>query len=199
MYVCIYKYDDGESYLNVISKKFVKLSDLSRNTEVDGTITDFNNKTTENIGVDLVGDLKLLALTDKRGLGNRGLETVDGLCVERSSRGDGSFYNSLSSVGESLELVGNGREKTQSVVFGKNTEEVGDGAVDRSGGRESRDNSLLVFSREGRVAEDGLEFLVLAEDSLKSSQRSLGGGESRRLDRGSILEKKINIYKQVSQ
>lgn len=116
------------------------------------------------------------------------MEAVDGLGVERSSRGNGGLNNTLGSVGKSLKLVSNGREERQSVVLSKDVKEVGDGLLGLGGGGKSADDSLLVFVGKSRVAQDFTKLLVLRQNGLEGSKRSLSSGEGGRLDRGGVLK-----------
>lgn len=85
--------------LHSIRQSLVQLSDLGRNAEVDGTVTDLDNETTNEVRVDLYqsasetklnkteydthlgNDLELLTLA-KLGLGNSLFHTRDGLVIE---------------------------------------------------------------------------------------------------------------------
>lgn len=182
--MCIYN-------LGIVSKELVELNDSSGNRKVDGSVTNLNNKTTKDIRVDLVSDLELLAAANKGRFSDGALETVDSLGVERGGGGDGSFHNSLGSVGQSLKLVSDGWEKRQSVVLSKDVKEVGDGLVGLGRGRKGFDDSLLVDGRKGRVAQDLNKLLVLAQDGLEASEGRLGSREGGGLDRGGVLNKQI--------
>lgn len=72
--------------LQSISEELVHLGDARRNAQVDGAVADLDDKPADNVRVDFVGDLELLALPDVLGLGDGGLEAgqrlvVEGLCV----------------------------------------------------------------------------------------------------------------------
>lgn len=149
--------------LNVVRKELVELGDLCRDREIDGSVTNFDNEATKDIGVDLVVDNELLAGADKRRLGDGRLETADGSVVERSSGSDGGLDNALGGVGKSLKLNSDGRKERQSVVLGKNVEEVGDGGLGVGSTGKSFDNGLLVVGRKGRVAQDLNELLILSQ------------------------------------
>jgi hypothetical protein len=115
--------------LDFIGKSLVELGNLVSDGQVNGTVTDLDDETTKNVSVDSVSDLKGLTLTNKRRLGDRGGETVNGLVVERRGRGDGGLNNAVSSVGQSLKLLNDGRNKRKSVVLSQEGEEVSDGVV----------------------------------------------------------------------
>jgi hypothetical protein len=87
------------SFLQRIGQKLVQLGHLRGNGKVDSPVTNFDNKPSNNIGVDLsrlennrrygcllnmylVNDLQLLALSDILGLGDGGLKTTEELGVE---------------------------------------------------------------------------------------------------------------------
>jgi hypothetical protein len=69
-------------YLQSISEELVHLGDLGGDGEIDGALANLNDEATEDIGVDLVGDLELLALANVLGLGDGGLEAVEGLVIK---------------------------------------------------------------------------------------------------------------------
>jgi hypothetical protein len=68
--------------LQGVSEKLVHLGDLGRDRKVDGTVTNLNNESTNDIGVDLVGNLELLALTDVLRLGDGRFEAIQSLVVQ---------------------------------------------------------------------------------------------------------------------
>ena len=53
--------------LQSVGKELVHLGDLGRHGQVDRAVTDLDNETAEDIWVDLVCDLQLLALADVLG------------------------------------------------------------------------------------------------------------------------------------
>ena len=74
--------------LQAVGQELVELGDLGGDGEVDGAVTDLDDQAAEDLGVHLVPDLELLALA-VLGLGDGGLEAVEGLVVE-GLRGVGS-------------------------------------------------------------------------------------------------------------
>lgn len=67
--------------LQGIGEGLVELGDLGRHAQVDGAVTDLNDQTADQLGVDLGDDLELLALA-VLGLGDGLFEAGDGLVVE---------------------------------------------------------------------------------------------------------------------
>lgn len=67
--------------LQAVSEELVQLGDLGRDREVDSSVANLNDQAAEDVRVDLVPDLELLAL-DVLGLGDGGLETVEGFVVQ---------------------------------------------------------------------------------------------------------------------
>lgn len=68
--------------LQGVSEELVHLGNLGRNRKVDGSVANLNNESSNDIRVDLVGDLELLALTNVLGLGDGRFEAVQGLVVQ---------------------------------------------------------------------------------------------------------------------
>lgn len=68
--------------LQGVVEELVHLCDLGRDGQVDGSVADLDNETTDDFGVNLVCHLELLALADVGGLGNGGLEAGESLVVE---------------------------------------------------------------------------------------------------------------------
>lgn len=68
--------------LQAVGEDLVHLGDAGGDAEVDGAVTDLDDETADNVRVDLVGDLELLAGTNVRGLADGGLELGEGLAVE---------------------------------------------------------------------------------------------------------------------
>ena len=68
--------------LQSVGEELVHLGDASRDGKVDGTVADLDDESANNVGVDGVGDLELLALADVGGLGDGGLESGESLVVE---------------------------------------------------------------------------------------------------------------------
>lgn len=94
--------------LQGVGEELVHLGDAGGNAEVDGSVANLNDETTNDLGVDLakgclsvtrgidfrsskmersmthsVGDLELLALADVGGLGDGALKSVEGSVVQR--------------------------------------------------------------------------------------------------------------------
>jgi hypothetical protein len=67
--VCVYL------ILQAVRKQLVHLGDAGGDAEVDGTVADLNDESTDDVGVDLVGDLELLAGADVGRLGDGRLES----------------------------------------------------------------------------------------------------------------------------
>jgi hypothetical protein len=61
--------------LQAVRKQLVHLGDAGGDAEVDGTVADLNDESTDDVGVDLVGDLELLAGADVGRLGDCRLES----------------------------------------------------------------------------------------------------------------------------
>lgn len=68
-------------HLQGIGKSLVHLGDLGRHAQVDGAVTDLDDESTNEVGVDLGDNLELLALAEL-GLGDGLLEAGDGLGIE---------------------------------------------------------------------------------------------------------------------
>jgi hypothetical protein len=68
-------------HLQGISQSLVHLGDLGGNAEINGAVTDLDDESTNEVGVDLGDNLELLALAEL-GLGDGLLEAGDGLGVE---------------------------------------------------------------------------------------------------------------------
>lgn len=69
-------------FLQGVREELVHLGDAGRDAEVDGTVTNLDDESTNDVGVDGVGDLELLALADVGRLGDSSLESREGLVVE---------------------------------------------------------------------------------------------------------------------
>ena len=54
-------------FLQRVGEELVHLGDLGGDGEVDGAVADLDDETAEDLGVDGVGDLELLALADEVG------------------------------------------------------------------------------------------------------------------------------------
>lgn len=68
--------------LQSIGEEIVHLGDARRDAQVDGAVADFYDEAADDVGVDFVGHLELLALADVLGLGDGGFETGEGLVVK---------------------------------------------------------------------------------------------------------------------
>ena len=68
--------------LQAVVEELVHLGDAGGDGEVDGAVADFDDESTDDVGVNLVGDLELLAGADVGGLGDGGLEAGEGPAVE---------------------------------------------------------------------------------------------------------------------
>lgn len=66
--------NSNESILQAVRKELVHLGDAGRDAEVDGSVTDFDDESTNDVGINLVSDLKLLAGSDVGGLGDGRLQ-----------------------------------------------------------------------------------------------------------------------------
>lgn len=69
-------------FLQAVVEQLVHLGDAGGDGEVDGAVADFDDEPADDVGVDLVGDLELLARADVGRLGDGGLEAGEGLAVE---------------------------------------------------------------------------------------------------------------------
>jgi hypothetical protein len=86
--------------LQSVREELVHLGDTGSNAQVDGSVTNVDDESTNDLGVNLgegvlgvlslgcwgetylVGDLELLALADVGGLGDSSLQSVEGSLVE---------------------------------------------------------------------------------------------------------------------
>ena len=68
-------------FLQRVGQELVHLGDLRRDAEVDCPVANLNDQASNDILVDLLGDLKLLALAEL-GLSNSSLKSLDCLLVE---------------------------------------------------------------------------------------------------------------------
>jgi hypothetical protein len=62
------------SILQAVRKELVHLGDAGGDAEVDGLVANLNDESADNVGVDLVADLELLAGSNVGGLGDGGLK-----------------------------------------------------------------------------------------------------------------------------
>lgn len=69
-------------FLQSIVEELIHLCDTRRDTKVNGAITNFNDQSANDIRVDLVRNLELLALADILGFRNGGFKTRKHLIVE---------------------------------------------------------------------------------------------------------------------
>ena len=69
-------------YLQSVLEELVHLGHLGGDRQVDGAVADLNDESTLDLGVDLGGDLELLALGDVLRLADSGLEAGEGLVVK---------------------------------------------------------------------------------------------------------------------
>lgn len=174
------------SSLDSICEKLVKLRNFVGDGKVDGSVAHFNNQTSEDIWVDLVRKLELLALTNKLRLGNGSLKTGKGLFVEGISRGNGGLDQTVMRVRQSLKLLDNRANETESVVLSQNIKEVTGGPVDVGGFSDGLNELLLVLGRQGWVLDNGVKFLVLLDQVLESGERFFSGFNAGVLDRGTV-------------
>lgn len=72
----------GMVNLQGVVEELVHLGDAGGDAEVDGSVADLDDKSANDIRVDLVGDLELLALTDVLGLGDGSLQAGQRLAVK---------------------------------------------------------------------------------------------------------------------
>jgi hypothetical protein len=68
--------------LQGVRQELVHLGNASRDAEVNGSVANLDDEAANDLRVNLVGDLELLALADVGGLGDGSLEAVEGLVVE---------------------------------------------------------------------------------------------------------------------
>jgi hypothetical protein len=174
--------------LQSVREELVHLGDAGRDAEVDGSVTDLDDESTNNIRVDLVGDLELLTLADVRGLGDSSLKSVECSLVERLSAGNSELDLTTGGRDDGGELVDNTGDETKSVVLGEGGEEVLDGlvlGVDLLD--ELIDNGLLVGIGEGRGPQDGDKLGVLLDDGAELDESIGSGVDAGSLDGGSVL------------
>lgn len=73
--------------LQSIVEELVHLGDARGHAKVNGAVSDLDDESTDDVGVDLGGDLELLALADVGGFGDGGFETREGPVVEGLEKG----------------------------------------------------------------------------------------------------------------
>lgn len=164
----------------------VESSNLGGDRDVNGSLSNLDNETTEDIGVNLEVELEL-TLTNERRASNGGLDSVDGLLVELGGRGDGGLNETLGCVDESLELLNDTGDESQSVVVGDDGQEVGESLVSTNGLGQDVDDSLLVLVREGGVRDNLGNLGLLSEHVPQLGERALSLGEVRLLGGGGVL------------
>jgi hypothetical protein len=72
--------------LQSIVKELVHLGDARGDAQVNGAVANLDDQAANDVRVDLVGDLELLALTDILGLGDGSFKASQGLGVEGLQR-----------------------------------------------------------------------------------------------------------------
>lgn len=160
-------------YLNRLAKDVVESSNLGSNRHINGSLGNLNNQTTEDIRVDLEVELELTR-SDKRRAGNGSLDSVDGLLVKLGGRGDGSLNETLGCVDESLKLLNDAGDESQSVVVGDDGQEVGQGLVSANGLGQDVNNGLLVVVGQSGVGHDLGNLGLLGEHVSQLGERALG-------------------------
>jgi len=109
--------------LQSIAQNLVELCNLGGNAEVDCTVTDFDNESSDDVWVDLCDDLELLAL-GVFGLGNGGFETGEELLVEFACSDDCNLDLALLCADQLCELVADTFQKAQPVVLSEGVQKV---------------------------------------------------------------------------
>lgn len=153
-----------------------------------------------------VGDLKLLALANVGGLGDGGLEPVEGLVVEglehyvstvssiygaeetHLGRGDDELDLALGGADDLAELFADALEEAEAVVLGEGGEEVADGFAGGAGLLlELGNNGRLVLGAQGGGGQDGGQLGVLGDEGVELGEGLGCGVERGRLDGGGVL------------
>lgn len=199
--------------LQSISEELVHLGDARRNAQVDGAVADLDDKSADNVRVDFVGDLELLALADVLGLGDGGLEAgqrlvVEGLCVtfaasastagtdgewgkgRKTYLGAGDLELDLAAGGahDGAKLLADALQETQAVVLGERAEEVLDRLAAGAGLLgQLGDNGGLVLGGEGGSGQDLRQLGVLLDNGVEVAEGLGRGIEGRGFGGGSVL------------
>jgi len=188
----------GANSLQGITEELVHLGNTGRDGEIDCSVTDVDNETTEDIWVDLVSNLELLALSNVRGLGNGRFETRQGLVIERGSAGNGHFNLTASSTHELAKLLTDTLQERKSVVLGKCVEEVLDSVRPLTSVLlELSNDGRLVLSGKSWSSHDGGELSILMVDFVEGLEGLGGGVEGRALDGGSVQSAGIGAIESV--
>lgn len=175
-------------FLQGVGKELVHLGDAGRDGKVDGTVANLDDDSANNVGVDGVGDLELLALADVGRLGDGRLEAAEGLVVQGLGRGDGHLNLAAGRRHDLVELLADAAEEAEAVVLGEDLEETLDGGgVAASLLDELGDDGGLVLGAQGRGGEDGGKLNILLDDGAEGGEGLGRGFEGRRLGRGSVL------------
>lgn len=175
-------------FLQGVGKELVHLGDAGRDGKVDGAVADLDDESANNVGVDGVGDLELLALADVGRLGDGGLEAVEGLVVQGLGRGDGHLDLAAGRRHDLVELFADAAEEAEAVVLGEGLEEVLEGGAVAAGLLdELGDDGGLVLGAQGRGRQDAGELNILLDDGAEVGEGLGRGLEGRRLGSGSVL------------
>jgi len=156
-----------KKYLQLVAEEFVHLGHFSGHTEVDRLITNLNDETAADIGIDLGHNLQFLALTNVFRLGNGGLQLLDDFVVKWRGACHNQLDLSSVSAHKFAEVLAHRLQHAQPIVLSERLEEVFDdvGFVRPAGVLlELGNDLLLVVGLEGGGEEDLLELWVPLED-----------------------------------
>jgi hypothetical protein len=180
--------DGGLVVLQGVGEELVHLGDAGGDTEVDGAVTDLDDEAADNLGLDLVGDLELLALADVGGLGDGALKAVESLVVEGLGADDLHLDLAAGGGHDLGKLLADALEEAEAVVLGESGEEVLDGGGAGAGLLlELGNDGGLVLGAQGRGRKDSGQLGVLLDDGGEAGEGLGGGVEARGLDGRGVL------------
>lgn len=175
-------------HLQAVGEELVELGNLVGDGQVDGAVTDLNDQTTLDVGLDLVDDLSLLSSGQNTGAADGSIDSLEQLLVEWDSRGNNDLNLTLVGSDELVELLDNGWEDTESVVLSKNLEEVLDllSTVLWKVLEQLVDDGLLVGGVEGWGSDHWAELSILLEELSESGEGLCDGIQLGSLLSGSV-------------
>lgn len=190
--------------------ELVKLGNLAGNREINGLVTEFNSQTTENGGLNLVGDNQLLAfgnVTLGKGIGNlvkgRLVKFLDTRLTFRQSYKYKFFTKKkrtrhyLGGCDDNVELVSVSAHELlvssndllslgKTTILSKSLEKVGSDLGVLARLQELLNTLLLGCAVEGRVLKKSLDALVLGNNTLDLLEFLLNSIEDILLSSSSI-------------